>query len=54
MKEVNWKDLAMPLAIIPYVFFGIYLFENGLNLVAGMLGFVLLGIAIGVAVMVRG
>ena len=54
MKEVQWKDYVKPLALFPYVFLGIYLFENGLDLVAGMLSFVLVCVAIAVVVMVRG
>lgn len=54
MKEVQWKEYAIPLGVFPYVFWGIYLFENGFDLIAGMLSFVLICVAIAVAVMVRG
>lgn len=53
MKEVRWQDFAKPLALLPFVFLGIYLFENGFDFIAGMLIFVLVCITIAAVVLVK-
>ncbi|PIN74489.1 hypothetical protein COV18_07595 [Candidatus Woesearchaeota archaeon CG10_big_fil_rev_8_21_14_0_10_37_12] len=36
-----WQNFVYPLIIIPYAFWGIYLYENGINWLSGILGFAL-------------
>lgn len=50
-KEV--LDYIKPLAVFPFVFLGIYLFENGFDLIAGVIGFVLICLVIAVYIVVR-
>lgn len=46
--QLGIKDLALPALALPYVFWGIYLFEEGVNAMSLILGVVLLLIVPGV------
>jgi|GEM_PF-3824470 len=52
-KSVSLRNYLEPLLILPYVFLGIYVYENGFNILSAVIGLLLLVIVPAVLVAFR-